>query len=156
MSNIQLGLHIAKQLYGKANLVLVARSACDIPNDESVKQLQIDVAESDCPKKVVAAAVDAWGKVDGVVFNAGVIEPIKRIKDADISEWQHLFNVNFFSVVALVGYNVTYFSFKRHFPSCVNRAASPCLFHRVEPSTLTRRGWATARVKRRLICWLRD
>lgn len=42
------------------------------------------------------------GKIDGLIINHGALEPIKRVADTSIEEWQKLFDINFFSPLALV------------------------------------------------------
>jgi len=51
---------------------------------------------------VVDVAIRAFGHVDGVVINHGVLSPIARLEDASLDEWKKLFDVNLFSALALV------------------------------------------------------
>lgn len=86
----------------KANVVLMARSVGDL---ESVAQevreaggqaLVVigDVREvADC-QRVVAEAVDRFGRVDALVNNAGILEPISPIAEGDPRAWEKNWAVN--------------------------------------------------------------
>jgi NAD(P)-dependent dehydrogenase (short-subunit alcohol dehydrogenase family) len=85
-----------------ANVVLMARSA------EALEQVAAQVAEAggealviqgdvsdieDC-RKVVAQTVERFGQVDAVVNNAGLLQPIARLAEADMAAWRELMDVN--------------------------------------------------------------
>lgn len=53
--------------------------------------------------KVVDLAVEFGGKLDGLIVNHAALEPIKRIADSSIDEWKKLYDINFFSALAIVG-----------------------------------------------------
>ena len=42
------------------------------------------------------------GKVDGIVINHGALEPLKPVADSSIQDWKTLYEINFFSPLALV------------------------------------------------------
>lgn len=42
------------------------------------------------------------GKIDGIVINHGALEPIKPIADSAVDEWKTMYDINFFSPLALV------------------------------------------------------
>jgi len=50
---------------------------------------------------VTKLALQAFGRLDGVVINHGVLSPIARIEDASIEEWKKLYDVNLFSALAI-------------------------------------------------------
>lgn len=52
--------------------------------------------------KIIEAAVKAFGKVDGIVINHGVLTPLSKIADINIEEWQQSYDINVTSAVALV------------------------------------------------------
>nr|WP_043918862.1 SDR family oxidoreductase [Jannaschia aquimarina] len=82
-----------------ANVVLAARSgdavtkiAVEIgPNAIGVA---CDVSDWDQAAATVAQAVDTFGAVDLLVNNAGLIDPIARIEDADPGAWGRVVDVN--------------------------------------------------------------
>lgn len=47
-------------------------------------------------------AQSRFGRLDGLVLNHGVLEPASRIADSDVQAWRSNFDVNFFSLVAMV------------------------------------------------------
>ncbi|KAI4249150.1 MAG: hypothetical protein L6R40_000608 [Gallowayella cf. fulva] len=89
------------------NVVLVARSA------EALKMLQAkapdrvsicvgDLADFSLGEKSVEIANKDFGRLDGLILNHGMLEPATRIADSDPNAWRQCFDVNFFSLVALV------------------------------------------------------
>lgn len=88
------------------NVVAVARSEKDLKALESrfggrVKAIVGDVADPEVSKSAVAAAL-AFGSVDAVIANAGVLEPVAPLKDASTDDWQRAFGINVFAVVELI------------------------------------------------------
>ncbi|KAI8388917.1 uncharacterized protein BYT42DRAFT_491426 [Radiomyces spectabilis] len=62
-----------------------------------------DVTDENIVKQSVKAAVDKWGQLDGVVANAGVLEPVATVAEGLVEDWKRrLFEVNVFSVIRLV------------------------------------------------------
>lgn len=53
-------------------------------------------------KRVVAAAVDTFGQLDGVVVNHGALTPITRLANTNIEDWKKHYDINVFSALALV------------------------------------------------------
>lgn len=50
----------------------------------------------------MSTAISKFGKLDAVIANAGILDPVGPIKDAKIEEWKRLYDINVFSVVDLV------------------------------------------------------
>ncbi|KAG2229878.1 hypothetical protein BDF21DRAFT_406396 [Thamnidium elegans] len=68
-------------------------------------QLQLvvgDVTDEKVIQRAVNAAVDKWGRLDSVIANAGVIDPMDTVANAPVEGWKRLFDVNVFSVITLV------------------------------------------------------
>ncbi|CCF57369.1 hypothetical protein KAFR_0C03780 [Kazachstania africana CBS 2517] len=61
-----------------------------------------DITDSSKLSLLIDKAIKAHGKIDSVVANAGVIEPVQNVADADVDAWKRLFDINFFSIVSLV------------------------------------------------------
>lgn len=61
-----------------------------------------DLADFSIGKKAADLATATWNRLDGLVVNHGVLEPVKKICDTDAEEWRAAFDVNVFSGVALV------------------------------------------------------
>jgi len=53
--------------------------------------------------KIIAAAAEAFGNIDGLVINHGTIAPITTIAGSDAEEWRRAYDINVFGPVALVG-----------------------------------------------------
>ena len=53
-----------------------------------------DMADHHAVSALVAAATDATGRLDLLVNNAGLIDPIARIADSDPDAWGHAIDVN--------------------------------------------------------------
>ena len=67
-----------------------------------------DVTDGVVLKTLVDDAVKGHGKIDSVVANAGVIEPIQNVNNIVVDQWKKLFDINFFSGVSLVGIALSY------------------------------------------------
>ena len=64
---------------------------------ERVFPVTADLAEADGPARVVAAVVEACGRMDGLVNNAG-IQPIAHFADLTDAEWSEMLEVNLTAV----------------------------------------------------------
>lgn len=53
-----------------------------------------DAASADDAERIVAEAASHMGGLDVLINNAGVIEPIARVEEADADAWAHCLNVN--------------------------------------------------------------
>lgn len=78
---------------GGSRLVLAARSAASVDAlrkefGVSALVVQVDVAAADAAETVLQAGLDHWGRLDALVNNAGVIEPIGPLADTDPLAWE--------------------------------------------------------------------
>jgi NAD(P)-dependent dehydrogenase (short-subunit alcohol dehydrogenase family) len=69
---------------------------------EQVKPLAGDLADFSLGKKAVDLAKNTWDRLDGLIVNHGVLNPMKRITDVDAEDWRRCFDINVFSAVALI------------------------------------------------------
>jgi NAD(P)-dependent dehydrogenase (short-subunit alcohol dehydrogenase family) len=60
-----------------------------------------DVAAPGAAQALVTAALEAFGRVDAVVFNAGIIGPAAKLPDMDLTALRDVLNTNFFAQAAL-------------------------------------------------------
>lgn len=51
---------------------------------------------------MAALAVKAFGQLDGVVMNHGVLDPLKRLANSTVDDWKKHYDVNVFSALGLV------------------------------------------------------
>ncbi|SDU49353.1 SDR family oxidoreductase [Stappia sp. ES.058] len=85
-----------------ANVVLAARSVGDIERIAAeiekaggkATAFACDVSRYDDVKALIARAVDLYGRLDVLVNNAGLIEPIARLADSDPEGWCQVVDVN--------------------------------------------------------------
>jgi len=56
--------------------------------------LAADVSDPESCRRVVSQALARWGRLDGLVNNAGMLEPVSRIADADPAAWRYNIEVN--------------------------------------------------------------
>ncbi len=85
-----------------ARLVLSARSEADLvalaaeirAGGGEALAVPGDVTRAEDNARLIAAAVETFGGLDGLINNAGVIEPIARLADADPDAWERLLRVN--------------------------------------------------------------
>ena len=89
-----------------ANVMLLARSGAEIADlaadivdhGHEAEALTCDVGDTGSVANAVGAAMDRWGRIDLVVNNAGLIEPIARIEDSDPTAWAKAIKVNVMGV----------------------------------------------------------
>lgn len=61
-----------------------------------------DVTNESDINQLVKHVESKYQRLDGVIANAGVLEPVQDVNHLNVADWKKLFEVNFFSVVALV------------------------------------------------------
>lgn len=101
-----LGRSIATDLARRgADVVATARSAellSDLADDvEGVEVVAGDITDPTTRREVVDLALARFGSVDGLVNNAGTLDPVARIHDATDDAWAESLAVNVIAPVAL-------------------------------------------------------
>ncbi|WQF83017.1 Putative short-chain dehydrogenase/reductase SDR, NAD(P)-binding domain superfamily [Colletotrichum destructivum] len=103
-----IGLAIAQHLLKESHkVVLAARSkdqleALKAAHPGQVEYIAGDLGDLKTIPKIAEAAVKTFGKIDGIVINHGVLEPVTRLADSSIEEWKKAYDINVFSGLALV------------------------------------------------------
>ena len=69
---------------------------------DKVKVLAGDLADFSLGKQAHDLATTTWKRLDGLVVNHGVLEPVKKVAQTEAEEWRQLFDVNVFSAVSMV------------------------------------------------------
>lgn len=91
-------------------LVLIARSEDklkafieSLPESDKkrVHYVAGDLTDSETLDKLIEQSIKQFGKINSVIFNAGILEPISHIDSLDVNLMRKLFDVNFFSIVEL-------------------------------------------------------
>ncbi|GAA5910477.1 hypothetical protein JCM5296_007189 [Sporobolomyces johnsonii] len=69
-----------------------------------------DVSVDADNKAVVELAMQAFGRLDALILNAGTLHPLGTYRNlvGKLDEYKNLFDVNFFSLVSIVGHAVPY------------------------------------------------
>ncbi|WP_435256970.1 SDR family oxidoreductase [Thioclava sp. FR2] len=80
-------------------VALMARSEKDIASiaeeiGEAAMALRCDVADFTSVQAALQTVVARWGRLDALINNAGVIDPIARIEDADPEAWGKAIDIN--------------------------------------------------------------
>lgn len=102
-----IGLAIAHFLLKQSHkLVLVARSEPPLRELEkqyngNVAVLAGDLSDLSVGERAVDLAKTYWEKLDGLIVNHGVLDPVKRLADSSAEEWRAAYDVNFFSAIAM-------------------------------------------------------
>ncbi len=60
-----------------------------------------DVSQAGVCEALIEKTIQEFGRLDGLVNNAGIIEPIARVADAALEEWQDNFAINYFGPLIL-------------------------------------------------------
>ena len=60
-----------------------------------------DVSQAEDCQAVIQKTLDQFGRIDGLINNAGVIEPIARFAQANLQAWQQNWSINFLGPVML-------------------------------------------------------
>ncbi|WP_282078137.1 SDR family oxidoreductase [Epibacterium ulvae] len=61
---------------------------------ENAIPLPCDVADYASVQRAIDHVCEAWGNIDVLINNAGMIEPISRLEDVDPAAWTRLIDVN--------------------------------------------------------------
>ncbi|CAR25460.1 hypothetical protein ZYGR_0A00200 [Zygosaccharomyces rouxii] len=104
-----IGRSIVEQIIGAGENAVVTGIARSESSLKSLKEqfgdkffyVVGDVTDKNAASALVQEALNKTGKIDAVVANAGVLEPVQTVQKADVDGWKQLFDVNFFSVLSL-------------------------------------------------------
>lgn len=82
-----------------ANVILAARSGDTVQSVAAqlgprARGIACDVAKYDQVKSAVDLAVESFGRLDILLNNAGLLEPIHRLADFDPADWDKVIDVN--------------------------------------------------------------
>ena len=61
-----------------------------------------DAADPEAAEQVVRETIDRFGRIDAVINNAGILDPIARLADADPAQWRRNIEVNLLGPVYLI------------------------------------------------------
>lgn len=102
-----IGLHIVKSLLSQdVHVIGISRRASDLTHN-NFTHIRGDLCDSATRDNVVRE-VQKRGHLHGVVFNAGILGTLQRIEHLSMTNFQNVFDVNVFSIVALTSELVPY------------------------------------------------
>jgi ketoreductase RED2 len=96
--------------FADAGASVLVNSARSVAEGEAVAAslpdalyVQGDITEAGVPERLVAAAVDRWGRLDTLVNNAGTtaLIPHHDLQAASVDVWRRIFEVNVFGTWAM-------------------------------------------------------
>lgn len=102
-----IGLATAHHLLKNSHrVVLVSRSEAPLSDlkaqyPDQVTYVAGDLSDFPLSKKAVDLAISTWKRLDAVIVNHGVLDPVKKLADSTAEEWRSAFDKTFFSAVAL-------------------------------------------------------
>ncbi len=70
-------------------------------NDGSLSTYALNIADREAVEKTVAQIISENGPMDGVINNAGIIQPFKNLNELDYPTLERVFNVNFWGTLYL-------------------------------------------------------
>ncbi|CUS07794.1 unnamed protein product [Tuber aestivum] len=69
---------------------------------DTFRHLPVDLSSPTTAQQVIETALNTWGRIDSLIINHGVLDPVAKIADASVGEWERAFRTNFFAAVGLV------------------------------------------------------
>lgn len=113
-----IGLCIVQQLLESQDVQLIVGIDLVIENlkpfhkdhPDRLELITGDVSERLTSERAVNLAVQKAGKIDTLILNAGIAQPIGPINSTDIQDWKHNFDVNFFAMLHTVRISTRSFS----------------------------------------------
>ena len=96
--------------FAAAGASVVVNSARSVAAGEAVAAslpdacyVQGDIAQPEVPERLVAAALERWGRLDTLVNNAGTtaVIPHHDVQAASVDVWRRIFEVNVFGTWAM-------------------------------------------------------
>ncbi|ODV59147.1 NAD(P)-binding protein [Ascoidea rubescens DSM 1968] len=79
-------------------------------NQNNIEYVGGDISDGKTIDEIIERSVDKFGRIDSIVVNAGILEPVDKISNYknEKKEWERLFQVNFFSAIELVSKSIEY------------------------------------------------
>ena len=75
----------------------IAKSSAD-----SLKTFVLDITNKAKVEETVLQIIKAFGAVDGIINNAGIIQPFKKVNDLDFDTIDRVMNINFYGTLFLI------------------------------------------------------
>ena len=96
-----MGRAIASEfLRAGANVVLIdidgdilGELTAELGESDRVAAIELDITEADAPDRALGHAISAFGRIDGLVNNAGIVR-FRRLEDYEPQDWDDVLDVN--------------------------------------------------------------
>lgn len=106
-SSAGIGKAVARSLLADGySVVITARGADrleaaaeELGEHGEVLPVQADVTDGESVRALIEEVDEAFGRIDALVNNAGTTGPTEPFEDVTVEDWQHVFDVNVYSVV---------------------------------------------------------
>ncbi|KAJ1969569.1 hypothetical protein IWQ62_000540 [Dispira parvispora] len=101
---LKLGSHVVGTARSETHLQAIAEEfpyRPEQPAQPGFTYVAGDLCDPKVCQQLVEKVTTQFGGLDGVVHNAGIIEPIARISDVSIEEWRRQYDVNVLAAVQL-------------------------------------------------------
>lgn len=69
---------------------------------DSLKTFIVDITNKSAIDKLVDDAIEAFGSVDGLINNAGIIQPFVKVNEMNFESIERVMNINFFGTVYMI------------------------------------------------------
>lgn len=103
-----IGLSIVKLLLAHESNPRVVGISRSEPQDSSILAnsnfhlVSGSAADEQINKQAVDLAVSKYGRLDGVIANAGVLDAVQTVENADLDQWRSTFEVNLMAPLMLI------------------------------------------------------
>lgn len=71
-------------------------------NAQNLKSFVLNIVDIDAVNQIPAQIIAEFGHIDGLINNAGIIQPFERIKDISLSTIERVINVNLYGSLYLI------------------------------------------------------
>lgn len=68
----------------------------------SLLTVETNITDSQSVQNLLKRCIDGFGRIDGVINNAGIIQPFMKVMDTDYSIIERVFNVNLFGTINMI------------------------------------------------------
>jgi short-subunit dehydrogenase len=73
-----------------------------VSKEDSLKTFVVDITNKNAIEQLLKDAITAFGLVDGIINNAGIIQPFMKVNDLNYEAIERVMNVNFYGTLYMV------------------------------------------------------
>ncbi|KAF3196968.1 hypothetical protein TWF679_003822 [Orbilia oligospora] len=85
-----------------------ALKSLSIAHSSNLETVSVDFSsppselQSEVKSLIIDVALSRWGRIDSLVLNHGRLDPVAKVGDADVGDWEVTFRTNFLSIVEVI------------------------------------------------------